>query len=94
MAGPCLCGDPYCGRCFGAAAAYDPPDACPQCGGPNSDSETGDVLDGETDTCGRAECREAEKSRRRALALEERERDRLADEAEAQWLAELERMTP
>jgi len=35
MSGPCLCGDPYCGRCFA-----DPQRAeCPKCGGPIFRSE-------------------------------------------------------
>lgn len=75
MSGPCLCGDPYCGRCFGGAADYDPPDACPRCGAPNSD-ETGDVLDVTYDTCGRALCVAAEKARREEWAKLEAEADR------------------
>lgn len=74
MSGPCLCGDPYCGRCFGGGD-YDPPDACPHCGAPNAD-ENGEVLDATYDTCGRASCAAAEKSRREEWAKQEAEADR------------------
>lgn len=35
MSGPCLCGDPYCGRCFPDPQAAE----CPKCGGPIHKSE-------------------------------------------------------
>lgn len=38
MRGPCLCGDPYCGRCYSDPQAEE----CGKCGGPITRSELPD----------------------------------------------------
>lgn len=83
--GPCLCGDPYCSRCFGAGAVHDPPETCPVCDGPNADPETGDVFEATYDTCGKPECVATAKARKEALDRADHEADLAQQAAAEEW---------